>query len=85
MISTSICKCVFIAAIESFAKLWITHTEYTVSQKTIDEEMNTICDYRYVSSIPKKRKVFDFGYVYSIGTFEKPIIICSVKPSLKYS
>jgi len=51
----------FIAVIESFAKLWITHTEYTVSQKTIDGEMNTICDYKYVSSIPEKRKVFDIG------------------------
>ncbi len=57
-----------IAPTESFTKLWIAHTEYTVSQKTIDGEMNTICDYRYISSIPIKRKVFEFGYVYNIDS-----------------
>ena len=58
--------CVSIAPTEFFAKLWITHTEYTVSQKTIDGEINTICDFRYVSSIQKKREAFGFVYVYSI-------------------
>ena len=42
-------------------KMWVEHTEYTVSQKIIDGEMNTICDYRYENSIPKIRNVFDFG------------------------
>ncbi len=60
----------FIADLHNSAKVWVAHTEYTVSQKTIDGEMNTICDYRYVSSIPKKRNVFDFGYVYSICKYE---------------
>ena len=27
-------------------------------------------DYRYAHSIPKKRRVFEFGYVYSISGFE---------------
>ncbi len=64
-------NCVFIAGLHNSAEVWVSYTEYTVSQKTIDGEMNTICDYRYVSSIPKKRNVFDFGYVYNICTFER--------------
>ena len=48
-----------IAAIHNPAKVWVAYTEYTLSQKTIDGEINTICDFRYESSIPKKRKVSD--------------------------
>jgi len=42
----------FIAATEFFAKLGVSHTEYTVSKKTIDGEINTICDFRYVDVTP---------------------------------
>jgi hypothetical protein len=37
--------------------------------------MNTIWDCRYESGIPKKRKVYEFGYVYSIGTFGSPDLL----------
>jgi hypothetical protein len=46
-----------IAPTESFAKLCIAHTEYTVSQKTIDGEINTICDFRYVDVNAVRAKI----------------------------
>jgi len=40
-----ICDVSLIAVIHNSAKVWITYTEYTLSQKTIDGEINTICDF----------------------------------------
>jgi hypothetical protein len=64
--------CVNIADLYNSAKVWVSYTEYTVFQSTIAREMKTIWDCRYKSSIPKKRKMFEFGYVYNICTFESP-------------
>ena len=58
-----------IADIHNLAKVWVAHSEYTISNKPIDGEINPIWDCRYQSGIPKKRKVSEFGYVYSICTF----------------
>jgi len=64
-----------IAEIQNSAKVWVAYTEYALSQKTIDGEINTICDFRYGSSIPKKRKVLDLVDVYSIGALEITIYL----------
>ncbi|MDB4442341.1 hypothetical protein N9219_02860 [bacterium] len=69
MIYAIICDCPFIAAIHNSAKLWVAHTEYTISKKSIAGEIVTIWDCRYDRGIPKKWKVSEFGHVYSIGTF----------------
>ncbi len=70
MIYAIVYDCSFIAEIHNWAKVWIAYTEYTISNATIVEEMNTLWECRYESGIQKKRKVFAFVYVYSIGTFE---------------
>jgi hypothetical protein len=54
-------NCNIIAETHNPAKVWVAYTEYTLSQKIIAGEISTICDFRYVSSIPRKRKVFGFG------------------------
>jgi hypothetical protein len=51
----------FIAEIHNWAKVWIAYTEYTISNATIVEEMNTLWECRYESGIQKKRKVSEFG------------------------
>jgi hypothetical protein len=48
--------------------VWVAHSEYTISKQPIGGEINTIGECRYQSGIPKKRKVSEFGYVYSIST-----------------
>ena len=45
-----------IAEIHNWAKVWIAYTEYTISNATIVEEMNTLWDCRYESGIPKNGK-----------------------------
>jgi len=50
-----------IAEIHNWAKVWIAYTEYTISNATIVEEMNTLWECRYESGIQKKRKVSEFG------------------------
>jgi hypothetical protein len=46
----------FIAGIDNLAKVWVAHSEYTISKNPIAGEQNTIWDCRYESGIPKKRK-----------------------------
>jgi hypothetical protein len=53
--------CGSIAVIHNSAKVWVAHTEYTISKNPVAGEQNTIWDCRYESDIPKKRKVFEFG------------------------
>ena len=59
-----------IAEVHNSAKVWIAHSEYTISKQPIDGEFNTIVEYRYQSGIPKKRKLPEFGYVYSTSKSE---------------
>jgi len=65
-----------IAATRTPGDVWVAHTEYTISKKTIAGETNTIWDCRYASSIPKKRKLFEFGYVGGIAGFESYKNLC---------
>jgi hypothetical protein len=61
MVGAIICGFLFIAEIHNWAKVWIAYTEYTISKKTIAGKIIALLDCRYISSIPKKRKVFEFG------------------------
>jgi hypothetical protein len=49
----------FIAGIDNLAKVWVAHSEYTISKNPIAGEQNTIWDCRYESGIPKKRKKYE--------------------------
>ena len=75
MIYAMVCDFPFIAEVHNSAKVWISYSEYTIAKQPIDGKINTIGECRYDSDIPKNQNVFDLGYVYSIGSLEKPNLL----------